>query len=228
MRPAALLAFLVTTAAWSGQVTLKIAVDRRGAVDDLAGKSGRFTSPESLDAVHRLRRISDAVLVGVSTVARDDPSLTVRRVEADAQPLRVVIDPEGRAPPEATLFSDGERTVVFSRARTSPVVEPLEGAGPAALPGVLDTLEATYGVRHLMVEGGPATARAFLEAELVDRAIIVRAPMAFAQPVPSGLAPAMLRAAGLRFVGRRDVGGDDTHFWTRGGLDPLWGELLPG
>ena len=76
-------------------VTLKLAMDRQGAVDDLSNSSYRFTSPESLDAVHRLRRASDAVLVGVNTVIRDDPSLTVRRVPlmpGCAQPLRVVLD----------------------------------------------------------------------------------------------------------------------------------------
>merc|ERR1712161_19398 len=40
----------------------------------------RFTSSESLTMVHRLRRDSDAVLVGRGTVQVDDPSLTVRRV----------------------------------------------------------------------------------------------------------------------------------------------------
>ena len=54
---------------------------RFGAVDDLGGKSGRFTSPASLDCVHRLRRGSDAVLVGVSTVAprREWPAEVLRR-----------------------------------------------------------------------------------------------------------------------------------------------------
>jgi hypothetical protein len=81
--------------AWSGTVTLKLATDQQGAVDDLSNASYRFSSPESLDAVHRLRRASDAVLVGVNTVLRDDPSLTVRRVPLSPlsrQPLRVVLD----------------------------------------------------------------------------------------------------------------------------------------
>ena len=74
-------------------VTVKIALDANGAVDDLSVVSKRFTSPESLDAVHRLRRDSCAVLVGVGTVIRDDPSLTVRRVPllpGQAQPVRQV------------------------------------------------------------------------------------------------------------------------------------------
>ena len=78
-----------------------------------------------------------------------------------------------------------------------------------------------------MVEGGPQTARYFLEAELVDRAIVVRAPVAFAdKPVPSGITAATLRSAGLTFHSRRDVSGDDTHVWTRGAHAPLWGMLL--
>ena len=79
----ALLALATATAALTApEVTLKIAMDRNGAVDDLGDKAERFTSPASLDAVHRLRRHCDAVLVGASTVARDDPSLTVRRVRS--------------------------------------------------------------------------------------------------------------------------------------------------
>ena len=219
----ALLALATATAALTTpqqiEATLKIALDSNGAVDDLGDKAERFTSPASLDAVHRLRRHCDAVLVGASTVARDDPSLTVRRVPLaprTAQPLRVVL---GRAPADAGLLNDGLETVVFSK-------DDLDGAGAAALPGVLRALHQR-GVRHLMVEGGPQTARYFLSAGLVDRAIVVRAPVAFAdEPVPSGITAATLRSAGLSFHSRRDVSGDDTHVWTRGAHAPLWGMLL--
>ena len=74
-------------------VTVKIATDANGSVDDLAEDAGRFTSEECLVKVHQLRKDCGAILVGSNTVIRDDPSLTVRLVETDRQPLRVVIDP---------------------------------------------------------------------------------------------------------------------------------------
>ena len=103
----------------------------------------------------------------------------------------------GRAPADAGLLNDGLETVVFSKDGG------LDGAGAAALPGVLRALHRR-GVNHLMVEGGPQTARYFLEAELVDRAIVVRAPVAFDdEPVPSGITAATLRSAGLSFHSAR-------------------------
>ncbi|KAH8076304.1 hypothetical protein JL721_297 [Aureococcus anophagefferens] len=93
---------------------------------------------------------------------------------------------------------------------------------------MLDALERDHGVAHLMVEGGPFTARKFLAAGLVDRAVVVRAPVVFERPVPSGIDAALLRGAGLAFHSRRDVGGDDTHTWTRPGAAPIWAMLLDG
>ena len=79
-------------------VTLKMAFDLQGGVADLSNeKSERFTSPQSLDMVHRLRCVSDAVLVGRSTVEIDDCTLTVRRVVLPfnrTQPIRIIIDPD--------------------------------------------------------------------------------------------------------------------------------------
>jgi riboflavin-specific deaminase-like protein len=180
-------------------VTLKIAVDSNGAVDDLGMTSKRFTSPESLDAVHRLRRDCDAVLVGVGTVVRDDPSLTVRRVEMQpghAQPLRVVLDPTLRTPPSSALLKDGHRTAILceeacpaAQFEASGLVEVIRvprvpsnrrGSNGPGLTQIdasvrsLDLFEAlkalgNRGISHLMVEGGPATARSFLLQGFVDR-----------------------------------------------------------
>ncbi|CAM9338373.1 unnamed protein product [Chrysoparadoxa australica] len=223
-------------------VTLKLAVDEQGAVDDLAKEAARFTSEASLDAVHRLRRDSDAVLVGVETVIRDNPSLTVRRVPIDGltQPCRVVLDRQLRIPePEGLqILSDGNPTIVYyacegtaGRANVlSPVISrPLLHTALMSTPWLLFSFVPTSmqvlqdlqgrGVTHLMVEGGPATARRFLSAGLVDRAIIVHAPVRFNEPVPSGIEDTTLTDAGLKSVGVTEWGADKVTCWSKPGLD---------
>ena len=70
-----------------------------------------------------------------------------------------------------------------------------------------------------MVEGGPATARSFLAERLVDRAIIIQAPMEFDQsPVPSGMREATLAEAGLFEIARHRLWGPDSaSLWAREG-----------
>jgi len=99
-------------------------VDGRIATE--TGHSHYVTGPEDLGRLHRLRALADAVLVGAGTVASDDPQLTVRRVKGD-NPVRVVLDPEGRLDPGRTLFTDGAAPTVVIRRR---------GADASPLPGV--------------------------------------------------------------------------------------------
>ena len=91
---------------------------RQGAVDDLVvvgqigqsidgriatvtGHSKYINGPAGLAHLHRLRALVDAVLVGIGTAIADDPQLTVRRV-AGPSPARIVLDPRGRLPSDAT------------------------------------------------------------------------------------------------------------------------------
>ncbi len=87
-----------------------------GRIATEAGASHFVTGPEDVERLHRLRALVDAVVVGASTVASDDPQLTVRRVEGD-NPVRVVLDPDGRLEPGRRVFTDGAaRTLVVRRA----------------------------------------------------------------------------------------------------------------
>lgn len=209
-------------------ITLKIALDSTGAAADLAAdKSERFTCAESLDMVHRLRRESDAVLVGRNTIEVDNPSLTVRRnYDVERQPLRVVLDPLLKLCPRAeqyTVFTDGLPTVVYHSVQDvdEVLLDLQESVQCVYMPDfdlaqIVDHLRQNFGVQHLMVEGGPFTARLFLP--MLDRVIIVKAPLCFKDPLPAGVTPAKLQEAGLLYLGSSVCGDDTIDYWSRPGL----------
>ena len=150
-------------------VTVKVAIDANGSVDDLAEDSGRFTSTECLEKVHELRRDCCAILVGANTVIRDNPALTVRLVETERQPLRIVIDPNNRIQPDSKILNDG-----FS---TRHLKDDFRG-----LDSMLDML-GDLEIQRLMVEGGPTTINHFLEQNLVDEFILVQSSVIHTRPV---------------------------------------------
>lgn len=224
-------------------ITLKIAVDSQGGVADLAAtESDRFTSPSSLDRVHRLRRDAQAVLIGRGTVVFDNPSLTIRRnvPPPPEPPLRVVLDSwlsllidrveKGRM---YKLFEDGLPTIVYhclddadeqslNLFESITLVQVPSDNDPDSpyldIGAVWKDLREYRGVTHLMVEGGPSTARSFLAAGLVDRVILVRADgVTFRKPVPSGITEQVLQAAGLECLGSFEEDGDTTECWVRPG-----------
>ena len=164
-------------------VTVKLAVDKHGSVDDRSQSAGRFTSEGCLDAVHQLRKECDAILVGVETIIRDNPSLNIRRVPAERQPLRIVIDPNGRIPQDCKVLTDGGETIVLSDDFSN-------------LPAMLNRL-GDMEIQRLMVEGGPITIKHFINAGLVDEFYLVQADIEHQTPYPSGIDSQTITDAGL-------------------------------
>ena len=87
-----------------------------GRIATESGHSHYITGPADRRRLHRLRALVDAVVVGASTVAADNPHLTVRHVEGE-HPVRVVLDPRGRVSRDRAVFRDhAARTLVIRRA----------------------------------------------------------------------------------------------------------------
>jgi riboflavin-specific deaminase-like protein len=158
-----------------------------GRIATVSGKSSYITGPEDIRRLHRLRALVDAVIVGVVTVALDDPQITVRKVEGE-NPVRVVLDPNGRLGQDRRVFSDGVAPTIVVR-RTGVDDPQAAGDGPPevlTLPasgaegfepgGVLEALRAR-GLRRVLVEGGGVTVSRFLEAGVLDRLHLTVAPM---------------------------------------------------
>lgn len=154
-------------------VTVKMAATLDGRVADSTGGPTAITGQESARYVHALRSEVDAVLVGAGTALIDDPRLTVRDESGQAkarQPLRAVMG-ERELPPTLRVF-DGEAP--FVRLGTRDPIEAL-------------SILAARGVRHVLLEGGPTLAAAFLDSGVVDEVVWLLAPRLFgAGPVSIG------------------------------------------
>ena len=220
-------------------ITLKLALDQAGGVACRSEvRPERFTCSESLDLVHRLRAQADAVLIGVGTAITDNPSLLVRRgLAVPRQPLRVVIDPTLRlisSGRDHQLLTDGYPTVIYhcrspsfenytvnSSAVQLVYLPPPVSASNFTQLGIADLvqhLQRHFSVRHLMVEGGPRTAHAFLQACFIDRCLLVQAPIRFQDPIPSGITRYILEAASLHYLGSVPSGVDTIEYYSRPSL----------
>jgi len=172
-------------------VTLKAAATLDGKIADVHGASRWITGEPARRQVHRMRAESDAIVVGITTALRDDPSLTVRLPTPwPREPYRVVLDTHARLSPEARVIHAGApaRALVAVGPSAAPArVAALEAAGATvvrcpARDGRVDvsallTRLFALEVRAVLVEGGSEVHAAFLDAGLVDRVALFVAPM---------------------------------------------------
>jgi len=135
-------------------------------------KQTRISDEEDVRRVHQLRATCDAVLVGVGTILADDPKLTVRPEYASGRnPLRVVLDSEGRTPEEAEVLSRAAPTLIVTTLDCTKTFKDAEvarlGKDSVDLPALLELL-SERGVRRLLVEGGEEVLWSFLHGRLAD------------------------------------------------------------
>ena len=178
-------------------VILKAAMTLDGKIATGAGESRWISGPPARRYAHSLRRQVDAILVGIRTVIHDDPELTARLSEgnrkrqyAARQPLRVILDSRLQIPPRArvlkrkgnshTLLATTSKAPLarMSQLRTSgvEVVRFPSEQGRVSLHSCLTYL-GKRGISSVLIEGGAEVTASVLRAGLVNRLLLIVAPV---------------------------------------------------
>ncbi len=167
-------------------VVLKYAQTLDGRIATTNGDSQWISGEAERQISDAMRAARDAVVVGIGTILRDDPQLTVRMVPG-ASPLRVVLDSALRVPMKAKDLSADAATLVITSDRSDPAKrENLKAVGVGVhvvpttargldIPAVLAQLRDA-GVESVLIEGGAKVVTSVLAAALVDRIVVGTAP----------------------------------------------------
>lgn len=167
-------------------ITLKWAQSRDGFLEPprAAGTVGPqwITAPHTRLWVHRLRSSYQALLVGRRTVENDDPGLGVTEIKGP-QPLRMIIDPQGKTNPRARVFRDAHFRL-YSQSDSARARQQVLPSGEAFLPALL--AEAyTEGIQSILVEGGAHTLSQFIAQDLWDEALVLTGALSLGKGLPA-------------------------------------------
>ena len=200
-RPFVMATFAITA---DGKVTTK----NFGPVD--------FTSSEDKKHLFRQRALADAVLLGHTSLERDNvrlgvpaelQELRIKRGQSRS-PLRVIVSNKGKIDDRLKIFqSDISPIIIFSTKRMPRKSQEalrkratlhLTDAKRVDLAAMLKTLRDEYKVRTVACEGGPTLFRGLLEEGLVDQLNLTIAPYLFGggnAPTLTGLSRKFLTAS---------------------------------
>ncbi|MBQ7702126.1 MAG: 2,5-diamino-6-(ribosylamino)-4(3H)-pyrimidinone 5'-phosphate reductase [Candidatus Methanomethylophilaceae archaeon] len=153
-------------------IHVNCAMSADGKIAGSDRKQVRISSDEDKSRVKNLRRKYDAILVGVGTILSDDPHLTVKGLSYDENPIRIVLDNNGRTPMDALVVNDQAPTIIVVADDCDIIwnnnVEVIRRRRDGPLLDVLEKL-AEMGIESILVEGGGETIASFFREGLVDR-----------------------------------------------------------
>jgi len=189
-----------------------------------------FTSREDKLHLFRQRALADAVLIGHTSLKRDNVRLglptkmqesRVKRGQSRC-PLRVIVSNEGRIDHRLNIFqSDVSPIIIFSTkgmprkyelALENKATLHLSNSKHVDLAGMLETLRKKYGVRTIACEGGPTLFRSLLEQGLIDQLNLTIAPHMFGgakAPTLTGVSKKFLPASVHCFLSDMRTIGDE-------------------
>ncbi len=179
-------------------VICKLAMSLDGRTAMASGESKWITSESAREDVQQLRACSSSIMTGVNTVEIDDPALTVRSdsIAQKNQPVRVILDSQLGTSPNARLFDQPGRTILFTITQDDNArynytqhkqrQQALKQAGAeicvvdsdngsVSLNNMLEEL-ARQQINDVLLEAGSTLSGAMLRAGLINELIIYMAP----------------------------------------------------
>lgn len=185
-------------------VHIKFAETIDGKIATKTGSSKWITGEEARKFTHILRKEAGAVLVGVGTVLKDNPELTVRHIDVSKQPKRVLIDKFLETPVDFNIFNNKAETILITseeaekskltqlekRENIKIYILPLEN-GKFKIEHILDLLKEEQ-IIHILVEGGKGLITSFIKEKMFDK-------------ISAFIAPKIIGEDGISVVGELGV-----------------------
>ncbi|WZL73511.1 bifunctional diaminohydroxyphosphoribosylaminopyrimidine deaminase/5-amino-6-(5-phosphoribosylamino)uracil reductase RibD [Clostridiaceae bacterium 35-E11] len=170
--------------------TLKTAMTLDGKIATSSGDSKWITNEASRKFVHQIRHQVSAIMVGIGTVLADDPLLTTRLKGVKGKnPIRIIVDSQGRIPLEAQVLQtiDQAQTIVATTALAdSEKLKAIEDRGAHLLitPTKNDQVDLSYLMKSLgerkidsvLLEGGSTLNYSALQEGIIDKVLSFIAP----------------------------------------------------
>ena len=175
-----------------------------------------FTSREDKLHLFRQRALADAVLIGHTSLKRDNVRLGIpaelqkarRKRGQTPAPIRVIVSDRGKIDNRLNIFQTDISPIIIFSTRRMPrkyrqalrekATLHLTRAQHVDLASGLRTLRDNYKIRTVACEGGPTLFRALLERGLVDQLNLTIAPYMFGganAPTLTGLSKEFLPAS---------------------------------
>lgn len=139
--------------------------------------------------VHKLRSSVDGIVIGISTVLKDNPMLNVRYFTNGAKnPTRIIIDSNARIPLDSRIIKSSKKIqtiIAVTHNASSKKVKEIEnkgarvlvtGNGKVSIRKLFQKLER-MGLRKILVEGGGEINWSVIKLGIINELIVTISPL---------------------------------------------------
>ncbi len=189
-------------------VAAKAAISLDGKLATHTFSSRWISSSETRKYIHLLRGEYDSLMIGVNTLIKDDPLLTIRHSNWRGKKLtRIILDSHLRFPLKSRILStlsQGKILVFTLKSTPQRKIDLLQNKGAQVIPLSsrrvdMDKVLSWLGkneISSVLVEGGGRLLTTLIEEKLADKILITLSP----KLIGGKTAPSLLQGKGVDFI----------------------------